>query len=87
MSIFQGIRRFILLLGLVLLAGQALAQPEPGNPVHQAPAPAAATAGAAPSPEVEALLKILQENNDPRLDQDAFDRSPYLVKKQRRAAK
>jgi hypothetical protein len=34
-----------------------------------------------------ALLKILQENNDPRLDQDAFDRSPYLVKKQRRAAK
>ena len=34
-----------------------------------------------------ALLKILQENNDPRLDQDAFDRPPYLVKKQRRAAK
>jgi small-conductance mechanosensitive channel len=62
MSIFQGIRRFILLLGLVLLAGQALAQPEPGNPVHQAPAPAAATAGAAPSPEVEALLKILQDD-------------------------
>ena len=62
MSIFQGIRRFILLLGFVLLAGQALAQPEPGNPVQHAPAATTTPASSTASPEVEALLKILQDD-------------------------
>ena len=29
------------------------------------------------------LMGELQSNNDPRLDNDAFDRPPYLVKKKR----
>lgn len=49
-----------LLLGLVLLAGQALAQPEPGNPIP--PPPAAAASATASSPEIEALLRILQDD-------------------------
>ena len=61
MSILKGIRHFILLLGLLLLAGQALAQPEPGNPLPQQPA-AAVPAPATLSPEIEALLKVLQDD-------------------------
>jgi small-conductance mechanosensitive channel len=61
MSIFKGIRRFILLLGFALLAGQALAQPEPGNPVSPRPTATAPTAVAS-SPEIEALLKVLQDD-------------------------
>ena len=63
MSILKAIRHFILLLGLVLLAGQALAQPEPGNPLAQQPAVAAVPAPAAVSPEIEALLKVLQNDS------------------------
>lgn len=33
------------------------------------------------------LLQILRENHDPRLEEDAFDRPPYLVKKSRPAAR
>lgn len=62
MSILKAIRHCILLLGLVLLAGQALAQPEPGNPLAQQPAVAAVPAPAAVSPEIEALLKVLQDD-------------------------
>jgi len=62
MSIIQGMRRFMLLLGFVLLAGQAWAQAEPGNPVAEPPPVAAATASSAASPELEALLKILQDD-------------------------
>ncbi len=61
MSILKGIRHFILLLGLLLLAGQALAQPEPGNPLAQQPAIAVPTP-ATLSPEIEALLKVLQDD-------------------------
>lgn len=61
MSILKGIRHFILLLGLVLLAGQARAQPEPGNPLAQQPA-VAVSAPATLSPEIEALLKVLQDD-------------------------
>jgi hypothetical protein len=61
MSILKGIRHFILLLGLLLLAGQALAQPEPGNPLPQQPA-VAVPAPATLSPEIEALLKVLQDD-------------------------
>ena len=61
MSILKGIRHFILLLGLLLLAGQALAQPEPGNPLAQQPA-VAVPAPATLSPEIEALLKVLQDD-------------------------
>lgn len=61
MSIFQGMWRFILVLICVLLVGQARAQPEPGNPVTPQPVPgAAATVGV--SPEIESLLKILQDD-------------------------
>lgn len=61
MSIFQTMLRFMLVLGFALLAGQTLAQPEPGNPVAQSPA--ATTPGAAViSPEIEALLKVLQDD-------------------------
>jgi len=52
----------MLLLGFVLLAGQAWAQAEPGNPVAEPPPAAAATASSAASPELEALLKILQDD-------------------------
>ena len=63
MANFLQFRRFFpLLLGCILLAGQAFAQPEPGNPVHQAPAPAAAPASSAASPELEALLQVLQHD-------------------------
>ena len=61
MSILKGIRHFILLLGLVLLAAPARAQPEPGNPLAQQPA-VAVPAPAAVSPEIEALLKVLQDD-------------------------
>ncbi len=61
MSIFQGIRLFALLLGFTLLTGQAVAQPEPGNPVAQPPA-ATMPATAPVSPEIEALLKVLQDD-------------------------
>lgn len=61
MSIFQTMLRFMLVLGFALLAGQTLAQPEPGNPVAQSPA--ATTPGTAViSPEIEALLKVLQDD-------------------------
>jgi small-conductance mechanosensitive channel len=61
MSIFQTMLRFMLVLGFALLAGQTQAQPEPGNPVAQPPA--ANTPGAAAiSPEIEALLKVLQDD-------------------------
>ncbi len=63
MANFLQFRRFIpLLLGCIMLAGHAFAQPEPGNPVHQAPAPAAAPASSAASPELEALLQVLQDD-------------------------
>ena len=62
MSILKGIRHFILLLGLVLLAAPARAQPEPGNPLAQQPA-VAVPAPAAVSPEIEALLKVLQNDS------------------------
>ncbi len=61
MSIVKAIQRFILLLGFALLAGQAVAQPEPGNPVTQQPAAVPATP--AMSPEIEALLKVLQDDS------------------------
>jgi small-conductance mechanosensitive channel len=61
MSIFQTMLRFMLVLGFALLAGQTLAQPEPGNPVAQPPA-ATTPAAAAISPEIEALLKVLQDD-------------------------
>jgi small-conductance mechanosensitive channel len=61
MSIFRRIRLFVLLFGLALLTGQALAQPEPGNPVTQSQA-ATTPAATAVSPEIEALLKILQDD-------------------------
>jgi hypothetical protein len=36
MGILQNFRRFIwLLLSIAMLTGQAHAQPEPGNPLHQ----------------------------------------------------
>ena len=64
MGNFLQFRRLIpLLLGCIMLAGQAFAQPEPGNPVQQAPAPAAApAASSAASPELEALLRVLQDD-------------------------
>jgi len=62
MSILHALRRFILLMALVLLAGQAWAQAEPGNPVAERPSSAATPASSAASPEVEALLKILQDD-------------------------
>jgi small-conductance mechanosensitive channel len=61
MSIFQTMLRFMLVLGFALLAGQTQAQPEPGNPVAQPPA-ATTPAAAAISPEIEALLKVLQDD-------------------------
>ena len=62
MSISVDFRPFIaLVLGLLLLAGQALAQPEPGNPLAQQPAIAVPTP-ATLSPEIEALLKVLQDD-------------------------
>ncbi len=61
MSISQGMRLLALLLSLVLLAGQAMAQPEPGNPVAQPPAAITPT-GPIVSPEIEALLKVLQDD-------------------------
>jgi len=61
MSIFQIMQRFVLVLGFALLAGQAKAQPEPGNPVAQ-PSAASTAAGAVVSPEIEALLKVLQDD-------------------------
>ena len=63
MSILKGIRHFILLLGLVLLAAPARAQPEPGNPLAQQPAVAPVPAPAVVSPEIEALLKVLQDDS------------------------
>jgi small-conductance mechanosensitive channel len=63
MSIFPAMRRFMVLMGFVLLAGQAWAQAEPGNPVPEPPATAAPTASGAASPEVAALLKILQDDS------------------------
>ncbi|MGI9128720.1 MAG: mechanosensitive ion channel domain-containing protein [Roseomonas sp.] len=63
MGNFLQFRRLIpLLLGCIMLAGHAFAQPEPGNPVQQAPAPAAAPASSAASPELEALLRVLQDD-------------------------
>jgi hypothetical protein len=64
MGNFLQFRRLIpLLLGCIMLAGQAFAQPEPGNPVQLAPAPAAApAASSAASPELEALLRVLQDD-------------------------
>ena len=56
-------RPFIaLVLGLLLLAAPARAQPEPGNPLAQPPA-IAVSAPAAVSPEIEALLKVLQNDS------------------------
>lgn len=62
MSIFQGIRLVALMLGFALLIGQALAQPEPGNPVAPAQAATTPAAAAVVSPEIEALLKVLQDD-------------------------
>ena len=63
MGILQNFRRFIwLLLSIAMLAGQAHAQPEPGNPLHQPPAVAATPASGNASPELEALLRILQDD-------------------------
>ncbi|MFO0404094.1 MAG: mechanosensitive ion channel protein MscS, partial [Alphaproteobacteria bacterium] len=63
MSISVDFRPFIaLVLGFLMLATPARAQPEPGNPIHQAPAVAATPASSAASPEVEALLRILQDD-------------------------
>jgi len=63
MGMFLQFRRFIpLLLGCIMLAGQAFAQPEPGNPIQQAPAPAAVATSSATSPELEALLRVLQDD-------------------------
>ena len=53
--------RFMLVLGFALLAGQTLAQPEPGNPVAQPPA-ATTPVATGTSPEIEALLKVLQDD-------------------------
>jgi moderate conductance mechanosensitive channel len=61
MSIFQTMLRFMLVLGFALLAGQTLAQPEPGNPVAQPPA-ATTPVATGTSPEIEALLKVLQDD-------------------------
>ena len=52
----------MLLLGFVLLAGQAWAQAEPGNPVAEPPPVAAATASSAASPELESLLQNLEDD-------------------------
>ncbi|MFM7777271.1 MAG: hypothetical protein ACKPB8_00690, partial [Alphaproteobacteria bacterium] len=49
-------------MALVLLTGQAWAQAEPGNPIAEPPPFAATPTGSAASPEVEALLKILQDD-------------------------
>ena len=63
MSISVDFRPFIaLVLGLLLLAAPARAQPEPGNPLAQPPA-IAVSAPAAVSPEIEALLKVLQNDS------------------------
>ena len=63
MSISVDFRPFIaLVLGLLLLGAPARAQPEPGNPLAQQPAVAAVPAPAAVSPEIEALLKVLQDD-------------------------
>ncbi|MCA3382072.1 MAG: mechanosensitive ion channel [Roseomonas sp.] len=63
MSLFLDFRRFIaLVFGLLLLASPLHAQPEPGNPIPQAPAAEAMPRSGAASPEVEALLKILQDD-------------------------
>ena len=62
MSISVDFRPFIaLVLGLLLLAAPARAQPEPGNPLAQQPA-IAVSAPATLSPEIEALLKVLQDD-------------------------
>jgi small-conductance mechanosensitive channel len=52
----------VLVLSILMLAAPARAQPEPGNPIHQAPTVAATPASSAASPEVEALLRILQDD-------------------------
>ena len=63
MSISVDFRPFIaLVLGLLLLAAPARAQPEPGNPLAQQPT-IAVSAPAAVSPEIEALLKVLQNDS------------------------
>jgi small-conductance mechanosensitive channel len=63
MSISVDFRPFIaLVLGLLLLGAPARAQPEPGNPLAQQPAVAAVPAPAAVSPEIEALLNVLQDD-------------------------
>jgi len=62
MSISVDFRPFIaLVLGLLLMAAPARAQPEPGNPLAQPPAIAVPTQ-ATLSPEIEALLKVLQDD-------------------------
>jgi small-conductance mechanosensitive channel len=61
MSILHILRRFTVVLGFALLAGQAQAQPEPGNPVAQPPT-ASTAAGAIVSPEIAALLRVLQDD-------------------------
>ena len=63
MSISVDFRPFIaLVLSILMLAVPTRAQPEPGNPIHQAPPAAATPASSAASPEVEALLRILQDD-------------------------
>ncbi|MFN7306404.1 MAG: hypothetical protein ACK5TQ_07460, partial [Acetobacteraceae bacterium] len=63
MSLPLDFRRFIaLVFGLLLLASPLHAQPEPGNPFPQAPAAEAMPRSSAASPEVEALLRILQDD-------------------------
>ena len=63
MSISLDFRPFIaLVLSFLMLAVPARAQPEPGNPIHHAPAATATPTSSAASPEVEALLRILQDD-------------------------